>query len=369
VSKVNTTNKKSIQATIIEAGKSVAFPLLAIFISIFVAVFFVMWAKGYSILQYFTALTDLFRIIWTGCFGDQATTLNTIMFVTPLIFTGVAHSVAFRTGLFNIGVEGQFIVGMLACSLLGLIPGLSPVIHIPLILIGGVVAGSIWAAIPGYLKAKVGTNEVINTIMMNYLSMALVNFVVLRTAFGEKGKANTPMIKGSAMLMNFSGSRANVGVFIAIAVAIFIAWLLWKTTIGYEVRAVGINPYGAEYGGVNIAKNTVLAMVISGAIAGLGGAAHVSGVMHQQFDLTTVPGFGFDGIAVALLAKNHPIGCIASAVLFGALNASSKMLQLNDIPKEIVYLIQAVIIIFVATDYIVRYFAEKKKKKEAMGNA
>lgn len=344
--------------------KSLAFPLLAIIVSIFVSVFFVMWAKGYSITQYFSAFSDLFSTIWKGSFGDKRKTLETMVYVTPLIFTGVANAIAFRCGLFNIGVEGQFIVGMVSAAVIGLIPGLNPVIHAILIIIGGIVAGSIWAGIPGYLKAKIGTNEVINTIMMNYLGLYFANYIILRSKFAVKASASTPIIQKSAQLLRFSNmSRANISLIIGIIFAILIYWILWKTTVGYEIRAVGFNPSGAEYGGINIAKNTVLAMVISGAIAGIGGATHVAGVMLQAKDMVALPGFGFDGIAVALLAKNNPIACIPSAILFGALNSSSKMLQLNGIPKEIVYLVQSIIIIFVATDYIVKYFSEKKNRK------
>ena len=350
------------------ALKALAFPLLSIIISIFVAVFFVMWAKGYSILQYFSALGDLFGLIYKGGYGNERVTFVTISEVTPLIFTGVANAVAFKCGLFNIGVAGQFILGMLAGAAVGAITGLNPVIHIILMIVAGFIAGGMWGAIPGYLKAKVGTHEVINTIMMNYISMALANFLILRTGFGVAGKSSTPDIQKSAELHRFvSGSGANISIFLAIAVAIFIFWLLWKTIVGYEIRAVGINPHAAEYGGINVAKNTVLAMVLSGAIAGVGGATHVAGVLHNVKDFMALPSYGFDGIAVALLAKSNPIGCIASAILFGTLNSSSRTLQLNGIPKEIVYLIQAIIIIFVATDYIVKYFSEKKKK-EAIAN-
>ena len=362
-------NKNNSSVNIVKnAVKALAFPFFSIIVSIFVAVFFVMWAKGYSILQYFSALGDLFGLIYKGGFGNTRVTFVTVSEVTPLIFTGVANAVAFKCGLFNIGVAGQFILGMLAAAIVGTVPGLNPVIHTILIILSGLVAGGIWGAIPGYLKAKVGTNEVINTIMMNYISMALANFLILRTRFGVAGKASTANIQESAQLHRFvSGSGANISIFLAIAVAIFIFWLLWKTTVGYEIRAVGINPHGAEYGGINIAKNTVLAMVLSGAIAGVGGATHVAGVLHNVKDFMALPSYGFDGIAVALLAKSNPIGCIASALLFGTLNSSSRTLQLNGIPKEIVYLIQAIIIIFVATDYIVKYFAEKKKK-EAITN-
>jgi ABC-type uncharacterized transport system permease subunit len=350
------------------AIKALAFPFFAIIVAIFVAVFFVMWAKGYSILQYFSALGDLFSLIYQGGFGNTRVTFVTIAEVTPLIFTGVANAVAFKCGLFNIGVAGQFILGMLAAAIVGTIPGLNPIVHIALMIIAGLVAGGVWGAIPGYLKAKVGTHEVINTIMMNYIAMSLANFVILRTGFGVAGKATTPTIETSAQLTRFvSGSGANVSIFLAIAVAVFIFWLLWKTTVGYEIRAVGINPHGAEYGGINVAKNTIFAMILSGGIAGVGGATHVAGVLHSVKDFMALPSYGFDGIAVALLAKSNPIGCIASALLFGTLNSSARNLQLNGIPKDIVYLIQAIIIIFVATDYIVKYFSEKKKK-EAITN-
>lgn len=354
---------------LVQGIKSLVFPLISILVSLFVAVFFVMWSKGYSITEYFVALTDLITIIINGSFGDSYKTLETMVYVTPLIFTGVANAVAFKSGLFNIGTEGQFTLGMLSAAVVGLIPGLSPAVHIPLILICGIASGALWGAIPGYLKAKFGTNEVINTIMMNYIAMFLVNLVVLRTPIGIASKSATPLIADSAKLFRFSiSSRANFGIIIAIICAILVYWIMWKTTIGYEIRAVGLNPQGAEYGGINIGRNTILAMVLSGAIAGLGGAAHVSGTAYNITNLLGFIGYGLDGIAVALLAKNNPIGCIPAAILFGALNSSSRILQLNNIPKEIVYLIQSIVIIFVSTDYIIRYLDARKKKKGVVIN-
>lgn len=344
--------------------KSIGYPVFAIIVAIFVSVFFVMWSKGYSILQYFSALSDLFRVIWKGSFGSTPTALQTLEYVTPLIFTGVANAIAFKCGLFNIGVEGQFLIGMMAASIVGTIPGLSTFVHIPLVILSGMVCGGIWGAIPGYLKAKRGINEVINTIMMNYIALNLANFLILRTKFGVSGKSATPIIQKSAQLIRFSTrGRLNVGIIIGIVIAFLVYWIIKKTTWGYEIRAVGINPFGAEYGGISIAKNTVFAMALSGVVAGMGGAIHVSGILHQTQNFMSLPGFGFDGMAVALLAKSNPIGCIFSAVLFGALNSSSKTLQLNSIPKEIVYLIQSIIIIFVATDYIIKYVNAKRKKK------
>lgn len=362
-------NKSNTTRIVQNAVKSLAFPLFSIIVSLFVAVFFVMWAKEYSITEYFTALSDLITTIVNGSFGDTAKTLETMVFVTPLLFTGVAHAIAFKCGLFNIGVEGQFTLGLICAAIVGIIPGLSPWLHVPLIILSGIVGGGLWAAIPGYLKARFGTNEVINTIMMNYIGLNLVNIIVLRTPIGIPSKASTPTIQESAQFLKFTTtSRANIGLIFALVTAIFIYWLLWKTTIGYEIRAVGTNAFGAEYGGINIARNTILAMVLSGAIAGIGGASHLAGVLYSSTDLMAFIGYGFDGIAVALLAKSNPIGCIPAAILFGALNSSSRMLQLNSIPKEIVYLIQSIVIIFVATDYIVKYFENKRRKRGAIVN-
>lgn len=346
--------------------RSLAFPLFAIFISFFVAVFFVMWSKGYGITQYFTALTDLIGIIITGSFGSTDQTLQTMNYVTPLIFTGIASAVSFKCGIFNIGVEGQFTLGILAAAVVGQIHGLSPIVHIPLIILSGTVAGGLWGSIPGFLKAKLGINEVINCIMLNYIAMYVVNFVIMRTPAGIHGKGQTPIIQDSAKLMKLNG--VSFGIIIALICAVVVFWLLWKTTKGYEIRAVGINPHASEYGGINISKNIIFAMVLSGAIAGLGGAVHLSGTVYMTTDLLSFIGYGMDGIAVALLAKSNPIGCIPSALLFGTLESSSRILQINNIPKEVVYLIQSVVIVFVATDYIVDYFKEKKRKKGAVVN-
>ncbi|NMM65427.1 ABC transporter permease [Clostridium sp. P21] len=362
-------NSNKLKQSVVNGLKSLAFPLFSIMVSFFVAVFFVMWSKGYGIGDYFTALTDLIGTIINGSFGDTAKTLETMVFVTPLIFTGVANAIAFKCGLFNIGVEGQFTMGLIFAAVVGLIPGLSPWIHVPLIIISGIIGGGIWGCIPGYLRAKFGTSEVINTIMMNYIALNVVNLIVLRSPIGVKSKSATPIIQESAQLLKFTGiSRANIGLIFALICAIFIYWLLWKTTIGYEIRAVGLNPLGAEYGGINIARNTMLAMGLSGAIAGIGGACHLAGVMYNATDMISNIGYGFDGMAVALLAKSNPIGCIPAAILFGALNSSSRILQLNSIPKEIVYLIQSVVIIFVATDYIVKYLENRKRKRGVIAN-
>ncbi|SFB28121.1 ABC transporter permease [Clostridium frigidicarnis] len=340
--------------------KSFVMSFAAILVGLIVSVIFVAISSGNGLIA---SASLLFGSIWRGSFGEKSQLIETFVFATPLIFTGVAHAIAFKTGLFNIGVEGQFIIGMLVASLVGIIPGIPSFIHILLIIATGALAGAIWAAIPGYLKAKVGTNEVVNTIMMNFIAMHLSNYFVYQK-FKVEGTVATPIIQENAQLTRFLGDqyRLNTGIFIAIALVILVFILLWKTTTGYELRAVGTSPHAAEYGGININKNIVLAMAISGAVAGIGGAIHVAGVQHQAMQLFGFPGFGMDGIAVALVAKSHPIGVIFSAILFGALNLSSGTLMLFGIPKTISYLIQGVVILFIAAEYMFKWISEKKKK-------
>ncbi|MBU5486045.1 ABC transporter permease [Clostridium sp. MSJ-11] len=340
--------------------KSFLVSILSILLALFISVFFVMWAKGYG---FVAAAQLLFTSIWKGSFGTSMNLIESFVFATPLIFTGLAHAVAFKTGLFNIGVEGQFIMGMTTATLVGLIPGIPKIIHIPLTMMAGALAGMAWAAVPGYLKAKIGTNEVVNTIMMNFIAQHFTNYLVMGP-FHKPNSASTNVIQDSAKLYRFLGeyNRLNVGIFIGVICAFLVYFLFWKTTTGYEIRAVGFSPSSAEYGGININKNIVLAMVISGAIAGIGGAIHTMGVQHQSIQLFGFTNFGMDGIAVALVGKSNPFGILLSALLFGALNFSSGTLMLFGIPKTIVYLIQGIVIIFIAGEYVFRLIIKKRKK-------
>lgn len=355
---------KKTSSKIFQPIRGIGSSILAVIFGLLISVLFVTISSDKGL---FGSASLLFDSLWKGSFGTSDNLIETFVFATPLIFTGLAHAVAFKTGLFNIGVEGQFIIGMLCAAVIGIIPGLPRFIHLPLVLLGGAIGGAIWAAIPGYLKAKTGTNEVVNTIMMNFIAMHLTNYVV--NANKAKGTEATKLLPGSATLSRFLGSqyRLTTGIFIALVFVVLVYLLLWKTTIGYELRAVGFNLFAAEYGGINIKKNIVLAMAVSGLIAGLGGAIHISGVQHQAFKLFGFPNFGFDGIAVALVAKSNPFGVIFSAILFGALNLSSGTLMLHGISKSVSYLIQGTVILFIAAEYIYRFIGEKRKK-EALKN-
>lgn len=345
--------------------KSLGFSLVSIIFAMIVAVFFVMWSNKTG---FFESASSLFSSIWQGSFGNEERFSETLVVVTPLLFTGLANALAFRTGLFNIGIEGQFTVGMLAAALVGLIPGIPHILHLILIIIAGILAGGIWAGIPGYLKAKSGTNEVVLTIMLNFIGMYLLNYFVMGP-INDPGQVSSKEILKSAQFSKLLGQgRTSTALVIGLILVFVVYFLLWKTTTGYELRAVGLSPFAAEYGGVNIKKNIILAMVISGAIAGIGGATHVAGIQHRGIQLAVFANYGFTGIAVALVAKSNPIGVIFSALLFGALESSSLTLQMNGIPKDIVFLIQSIIIIFVAANYVFTIIGNKRKKRGARVN-
>jgi simple sugar transport system permease protein len=290
--------------------------------------------------------------------------------------TGLAVAFAFRCGLFNIGAEGQFIMGAVSAVWAGwAFTGTPAILHVFIVLLVGATAGGIWGGIVGWLKARFGSHEVINSIMMNYIAMYLSNFIVMNL-MNEPDKAFSYAIADTAKLYRFAGSiaifkgsRVHIGIVIALIVAVFAYYLLNKTVRGYEIRAVGFNPYAAEYGGINVPRNVIFAMFISGAFAGLAGAIMVTGVQFRVNNLFGFTGYGFDGIAVALVGNSHPIGVILSAFLFGVLQKGGPMMQLQGVPKEVVGIIQGIIILFVAVNFIkvmIENYTEKKNTKKSI---
>lgn len=352
---------------------NVKFPLLAIFLSFFVGSIFIIWTNN-SPLEAYIAL-------FSGSLIGMSRIGETLLKTTPLIFTGLSIAFAFRCGLFNIGAEGQYVIGALFAVGAGWIfRGLPGIVLVPTVLISGAIGGGLWAAIPGFLKAKFGIHEVIVTIMLNYVSLFVSNFMVRTvlnpsTLQGTEVKAYSVILPEHARLTTlsdifpfFGSSSVHSGIFIAIAVAIITWFVLFKTTFGYEVRSVGNNPTGAEYGGISVAKNIIMAMVVSGMFAGLAGATMVQGLNFKIDQAAGTPQYGFTGIAVALVGKNHPIGVLASALLFGILSNGARKMQIAGIPQEVVGIIQGVIIIFIAGEAILRYLPDLlhvfKKKKE-----
>ncbi len=294
--------------------------------------------------------------------------LESLVTTTPYIFTGVAIALGFQAGLFNIGAEGQLFMGSVMAAWAGFtFKGLPPIIHIPLALGIGFLSGAFWGFIPGWLKAKTGAHEVINTIMMNYIAFNLTEFLVGGPFQDPVSTFKTPNIEESAKLLRLFEDplRFNIGFFIAIAVAVVTWYLLYKTTWGFEIRAVGLNPNASKYAGINAALVTILSMALSGGFSGLGGATMMLGVNFRQTQALST-GYGFDAIAVSLLAKNHPLGVILTAMLFGFMRHGSRLMQLETgIPIDIISILQGLIIFFLAAPAIIRtLYRLKEPKKE-----
>jgi simple sugar transport system permease protein len=283
---------------------------------------------------------------------------ESLVLSTPYIFAGLSVAVGFRCGLFNIGAEGQFFMGALAAAFVGYsIDGLPAYIHLPLAVLAGAFAGAIWGAIPGFLKARFGAHEVVNTIMMNWIAFRLSDWLLNGPMKAGGFRPVTPNVAVTAEIPRFFPDplRFNWGFVLALVMAVVVYWLLFKTTLGFEIRAVGANPDAAKYAGMSVVRNFVLVMTISGALAGLAGTVQVLGVDHwvgQGFSA----GYGFDSIALALLGKSHPFGVVLSALLFGILRGGATTMQsLARIPIHIISVIQGMVIVFVAAPAIIRW--------------
>ena len=291
---------------------------------------------------------------------------------TPYIFGGLAVALGFRAGLFNIGVEGQIFIGAVTGVWAGYaITGLPAIIHIPVAMLFGAIGGALWGFIPGILKAKTGAHEVITTIMMNYIAFRLVDWL-LKFPMKDPNEftPKTPWILETAKLPRFFDTpiRFHLGFFIAILMAVVVYLLLFKTTWGFELRMVGSNPNAARYAGVKITKTTVLAMVLSSALAGMAGANEVLGINYRLLPAFS-SGYGFDSIALALLGKTHPLGVILSSLLFGFLRNGARSMQLAvGVPIDIVSILQALILAFIAAPAIIRtiYRLKESKHKEEL---
>jgi general nucleoside transport system permease protein len=315
-----------------------------------------------------------YRGLIEGSFGSQKALSETAVWATPYIFAGLAVALAFKGGLFNIGAEGQLAVGAVSASLIGYaLPGwlgfsLPAIIHLPLTILFGIAMGGLWAAIVGALKAYTGGHEVINTIMMNYIALNTTSFL-LNGIMKDKSPTNviarTPLIEESARFSPiFEGLRVHWGFVLALLVAFLVWWLLGKTTLGFQIRTVGLNPDAAKYAGINVKRIIIITMLLSGALAGLAGVVEVTGLNYRH-ELGFSQGYGFDAIAIALLGKSHPLGVVLAAILFGAMrNGATRMQFLTQIPVDLISVLQALILLFVAADAIVRYIYRIKSKGE-----
>ncbi len=296
---------------------------------------------------------------------------ESLVTATPYIFAGLSVALGFRCGLFNIGAEGQLFIGALCSAFVGYsLKGLPMIVHLPLALMGGALGGAVWGMIPGYLKARFGAHEVVNTIMMNWIAFRLSDWLLNGPMKSSGFRPVTPNVEASAELPRFFADplRFNLGFFIALLAAYLVYWFLFKTTLGFEIRSVGANPEAAKYAGMNIIRNFVLVMFLAGGLAGLAGTAQVLGVDHwvgQGFSA----GYGFDAIALALLGKSHPAGVVLAALLFGFLRSGATDMQsMANIPIDIISIIQGMVIVFIAAPDIIRwlYRIRTAKKEETV---
>jgi simple sugar transport system permease protein len=285
---------------------------------------------------------------------------ETLLAAAPLVLCGLAVAVAFKSGLFNIGAQGQFIFGAIGASYIGFKYQLPIGIHILAAVAFAILLAGIWGGIAGLLKAKTGAHEVIVTIMLNYIAARFILWILGQTAFRRPGRIDplAPPVKESSRLPLLFGDqfRVNIGIIIAIAAAGLVYFVLNRTTLGFKFRAVGANATAARTAGISVGTATIAAMVLSGALAGLGGAVHVLG---NQYELTAdVAGsFGFDAITVALLGQGNPVGVILAAILFAALRVGGITMQANvQVPVEIVLVIQALVVLFIAAPALVSKF-------------
>ncbi len=282
---------------------------------------------------------------------------ETLTYAAPLVFTGLSVALAFRGGLFNIGAQGQAVLGCLAAGVAGFSFGLPVVLNLIVAIIAGVVGGALWGFIPGFLKARTGAHEVITTIMLNYTAGLFLSWLVIQKGIQAPGKTDaiSKTVAESAMLPSPGGQlRVHLGIIFAVLVTAGVAWLLNRSAFGFELRAVGSNPHAAKTAGISVSKTYVLLMAIAGGLAGLGGATQVLGTAHSLTP-SVAGNIGFDGLLVALLGRNRPWSTFFAALLFGALRAGGNRMQsYSGISLELVTVLQALIVIFIAAPALVK---------------
>ncbi len=305
---------------------------------------------------------DAYVALFQGSFGDLRAVSETVVSTAPLILAGLSVAVGFRAGLFNIGAQGQMLVGGMAAAYVGFTLDLPAVIHLPAIIIAAIIAGGIWGGVPGFLRARTGAHEVITTIMLNNIAGLLTLYWLSTSLFQAEGRTDpvSENILGSARfprLLGFldrSDLRVHAGIILALLAAWFVWWLLQRSTIGFEIRAVGFSPSAAKYAGMKVTTMYVVVMALAGALAGLAGANEVNGVLGRA-----TPGFagaiGFDAISLALLGRSNPVGVVMAALLFGALRAGGQEMQVaTDVSIDLILVVQALVVVFIAAPALIR---------------
>ena len=311
--------------------------------------------------------------LFSSIFSKPKYLVWTLVYASPLIFTGLSVAFSFRTGVFNIGAEGQFVIGGLVACVLGIVLKLPAGLHAIVCLVAAAAAGCIWSLIVGILKVKRGIHEVLSFIMFNWIAFYLSNYVVNLPGIHRDSSEATQDVAASARLLMPEGlrstldcSNAHWGIVLAVIAAVIIWVIIEKTTLGYKLKAVGFNSNGAEYGGIDANKSILTALGISGLLSGLGGAVQVLGMAGRLSQFAGQEGFGFEGISVALIGSSNPIGCIFSGLFYGAMKYGGSKLSIVKAPSEVVDIIMGCIVLLIAIAHVFKVFVLKAaKKKEA----
>lgn len=369
-----------LQSTII----TIASLLLAFIVGAFVMVFadaevaekwtYFFAQPGTALSASWEKISMTFYAMWVGSMGSWTAITNTTAEAAPLIAGGLAVAIAFRAGLFNIGAQGQAMVGALVGAFIGFtIKGLPLFIHLPLIALMGMAAGALWGGIVGVIKARTGAHEVILTIMMNYIATSLLAYLMLQKAFQAPGRNDpiSPILEWSATLPRLAGTRLHLGFFFVLLAAILVWWLIERTKFGVHLKAVGLNPHAAATAGASVERVTMITMALAGAMAGLAGVIQVTAPelltgTPTQMTGTVIGTLGFDAITVALLGRSRPLGVVLAGLLFGALKASRRtMITMAGTPDKLTDLIQALIVLFVAAPAFVTWLLPFLKERKA----
>ena len=352
------TERRDTARRVRQIWRGISVPLVAVLLAALIGAA-LLAISGANPLQAYGALIK-------GAFGSPVAIQRTLEKTTPLIFSGLAVAFAFKAGLFNIGAQGQLLIGAIVAAYVGFsFDGLPALIHAPLALLIGGLAGALYGAIPGALKTYTGAHEVIVTIMLNYIAINVTDYLAdgpWKDPSPTNIVARTPKILPSAELPILG--NIPLGFIFALLAAVIVWWLLYRTTIGYEIRTVGLNSSAAQYAGIRVARTIIMTMAISGFLAGLGGSVETLGIVGRY-----QPGFnaglGFDGITTALLGKTSPFGVIPAALLLGAMRAGASQMQFDaGVAKEITDVITAFILFFVAADVIVKWLIRQRESED-----
>ncbi len=350
--------KTTLKTKLLQALRAVYFPLVACLLSLALGAIII------AVLGFDWKLACASLI--EGSLGSKKNIAETLIKAVPLLFTGLSFAIAKRCGLINLGGEGQVYLGGLFATVAGVyFTGLPAFLHLPLAILAGALGGGLWGLLAGWLKNRFGASEMITGIMLNYIAVLLISFFA--TGPMKDPTSDFPQSAvvgpGASLPRLLAGTRLHAGVILAILCVLFYYVLLWHTTRGYELRMVGLNPHAARYCGMNVARNALLAMFLAGCFGGLAGTSEILGIQGRLFPDFS-PNYGFDGIAVALLGGNKPMGIVISSLLFGILRSGSNKMQMAaGVPSAVIQMIQAFVILFVVGRELFNIFKPKKRKK------